>query len=155
MEGHEIVMGQVSASLGKDMSRLRWLIPAIAPKLWWVLLYFALEALQIVTLETASDGVVIGLSYASIDWSEPASYLYLYALMQMLWAGTLSFQDYKVAFGALLSFWGLFLLISGVLLYATFSHSITDGITYALERTPVLTSNFERINLMGSSNGEN
>ncbi len=81
---------------------------ALAPLIWWVVLYYFLLYFNIVELNVTQD-VYITISYEWLkDWN---NWWIVYTILQLLWAGRLSDQDFKVFFTGLFS-------ISGIITFA-------------------------------------
>jgi len=111
----EIIMGSVSASLAEDKTRLRGFVPAILPKLWWIALYYLLTYIGWVEVVYVEGYKGIFLNLEAMDFSDATTYLMLYITLQLFYAGGLSFQDWKTAFAAIFSLYGLSILSLGVL----------------------------------------
>lgn len=111
----EIIMGSVSATLAEDKTRLRGFIPAILPKLWWVALYYLLSYAGWAEAVYVGEYKGIFLNFENIDFFDGSTYFMLYLTLQLFYAGGLSFQDWKTAFAAIFSLYGLSILSLGVL----------------------------------------
>jgi hypothetical protein len=98
ISGDSLVLGSVKA---KTKYRVFSSFIAVAPLLWWVVLYLVLFHFRTVR------HFFLGRSSSYL-----ALILYLWLGIQLLWAGRLSSRDVKTFFSGLFSFSGLFLMLT-------------------------------------------
>ncbi|PCI30149.1 MAG: hypothetical protein COB67_02370 [SAR324 cluster bacterium] len=113
-EGPEVIMGSVNANLSSNHSSLRWLVPALLPKAWWIVLYFLISYYGWVEISIEENAVYF---YPENIHNQLEDYIIGYIAMQLFWAGSLSFQDWKVAMHSLVSVKGMLLIGGGYIFY--------------------------------------
>jgi len=119
LSSFEITMGSATASLSENQSRIRLILPAISPKFFLFPLYYLLNYFGVLHIEMYSNAVDISIFFKELDFLNPYTYLLLYLSMQLFWASSLSFQDWKMFFSGIFSFWGIIMI--GLLLAIAFS----------------------------------
>ncbi|MHC3995697.1 hypothetical protein ACXWTF_12805 [Thiomicrolovo sp. ZZH C-3] len=92
--GNEYVMGSASGSLARSQSDIRWIIPALLPKISWAALYWLLVFFEIAEVQCAGGACSIRFFYGDLNYGSWPFWLLVYVMMQLWWAGTLSFQDW-------------------------------------------------------------
>ena len=107
VEGNSFVFGSV-----KSRTRLKILSSfiAVAPILWWAVLFIMLRYIFF----SGSDEKIAANNIEAIakkpNFSSYADVIFIWMLLQLLWAGRLSIQDIKNFFSGLLSVSGFALL---------------------------------------------
>jgi hypothetical protein len=98
ISGDSLIFGSVKA---KTKFRVLSSFIAIAPLIWWLILYLVLFHYR------AARHLYLGRSSSYV-----ALIVYLWLGIQLLWAGRLSSQDVRTFFSGLFSFSGLFLILT-------------------------------------------
>lgn len=117
LSGYEITMGTASGSLMPNQSKIRYVVPALLPKIYLVALYYFLNYLNILTVDLEEGALSIHFIIDSLDFHDYYTYLIIYTSIQLWWASSLSYQDIKMAFIGIVSLYGLILISGGVFLY--------------------------------------
>lgn len=115
IEGKSFVLGNVRSSV-----RYRFLTSfiAIAPLIWWGVLFMILLRLHIVYLNNNLPGISYGEVMKRLRSLSFSDIFFLWIFVQLFWAGHLSGQDVKNAFRGMVSVSGvIFLAIAGALFY--------------------------------------
>ncbi len=115
VEGGSFVFGSVK-------SRVRYKVlssfVAMAPLLWWAVLFLILRHLRLIELSGRMPNVRFGFLVERLQSFSVKDALFIWLFLQMLWAGMLSTQDVKNFFKGLLSVSGCVLVaIAAVLVY--------------------------------------
>ncbi len=111
LSSYEITMGTATAALPSNYSKVRLLLPSIFPKIFLVALYYFLSYYNIVELEFYSNALGISIFYEHFSLLDYKTYLILYISSQLIWASSLSFQDWKMFFTGLFSLGGGFMVV--------------------------------------------
>ena len=82
---------------------------SFAPKLYWFALVYFLNYLSVVKINYELQSCMINLAH--INWKSPFSLISLYLIIQLLWAGSLSFKDWENILKGLFSLSGLLLVL--------------------------------------------
>lgn len=119
-EGSSFVFGSV-----KSRTRLKVLSSfiAVAPILWWAVLFIILRYIFLSGSDTRITANNIEAIVKKLNFSSYVDVIFLWLLLQILWAGRLSLQDIKNFFDGLLS-------VSGFALLA-----IVAGLVYLIKTT--------------------
>lgn len=113
ISGNQIVFGSVQAKTRYDIL----LLPiALAPLMWWIVLYHTLIAFDIFDTTSFEFDATVLLS--------PHGILVCFVGWQLLWAGKLSLQDIRVAISAIISISGLTMLVTLIALFYFFKNEL-------------------------------
>lgn len=93
----EYVMGSARGLLYEGQSSVRWIVPALIPKIWWVALYFLLSYNGLFAFEYSGGDVGLYFFFGEVDYASLEWWGIAYLALQLWWAGTLSFQDWVMA----------------------------------------------------------
>ena len=111
LSSYEVTMGTATAMLPNNYSKVRLVLPAILPKIFILLLYYLLEYLDLIETEFYTNALSISFYFESLSLFDYQTYLILYLSTQLIWASSLSFQDWKMFFLGLFSLGGAFLTL--------------------------------------------
>lgn len=112
LSSYEITMGTATASLPDNYSKIRLIFPSIFPKIFIVALYYFLKYYNIIELEAYSNAFTVSIYYEHLSLLDYRTYLILYVFSQLIWASSLSFQDWKMFFTGLFSLGGMIVVVA-------------------------------------------
>jgi hypothetical protein len=123
VEGNSFVFGSV-----KSRTRYKVLSSfiAIAPLLWWVVLFFILRYLRVIGAGNGMPEINFGMTVDKINYFSLSDAFLLWLFVQILWAGRPSLQDIKNFFRGLLSISGFLLLLTAAGLIYLIRHFTLD-----------------------------
>jgi len=119
IDGDRFIFGSV-----KSRARYKVLTSfiAVAPLLWWVVLFLVMRHLHIIRISSGMPEVYTGRILKRISSFSYSDAFFLWLFIQMLWAGRLSMQDIKNFFKGVFSVSG-FVLISAVIILVYCNYS--------------------------------
>jgi len=108
-EGNRIVFGSV-----RSRTRFRVLSSfiAAAPIIWWAVLFMVLRHLHVIDTANHIPGLRLGVIAQKVRTFSLPDFIYLWLLIQILWAGRLSLQDLKNFSRGLISVSGISLILA-------------------------------------------
>jgi hypothetical protein len=95
---NQVIYGHV---LAVPKFKIFYLPIAIAPLVWIVTLYYLLAYFGYLNIDITNGGIYIDFAYGSFFTFD--NWILVYISLQLLWAGTPSSQDIKMAFSGLFS----------------------------------------------------
>lgn len=116
-EGNNLVFGSVKS---RTKYRVLSSFIAIAPLVWWVVLFLILKYLGVIGAGNGMPGINFRTTADKLKYFSLSDAFLLWLLIQVFWAGRPSLQDIKNLFRGLIS-------VSGFLLIST-----TSGVIYLL-----------------------
>jgi len=94
---------------------------ALAPLLWWIVLYYFLQYMQVLTIVWDAEQLALSFAYQQFqDWQ---TWWILYISLQLLWAGRPSDQDFAVFWQGVFSMSGVLMIgmgVAGIWVYKQF-----------------------------------
>ena len=118
IDGDAFIFGEVRARV---RYRVFGVFIALAPLLWWVVLFFMLR--YILPASLGPEWLNITTFLKKLKALSLQDVFPLWLAFQLLWAGRLSMQDMKTCFRGIASPSGLFLIFASVLLVKFFRYS--------------------------------
>jgi hypothetical protein len=112
-DGDNLIFGSVSAAV---RYKVFWIFIGAAPLLWWVALYMLLKYYLTMHAVIQAPKVYIALSFQRLASPSPVDLLFLWLMIQLLWAGRLSLQDIKMCLAGLFSVSGAVLIAAAVVI---------------------------------------
>lgn len=106
--------GEVASVTHTQRIGIAELIIATGPKLWWVILYFFWLQVGLVDIYVQNESAQIYIG-AVKTWGVKEYTIGIYLSIQLMWAGTLSTQDWSNALNAIVSISGIITLIFFIL----------------------------------------
>ena len=112
IEGGSVVFGSVSC---EARHRVAFFFVAMAPLVWWYVLYRWLVYIGVVAIAAGSK--TIHFDFSLLVTTLKSHLIWIWLMVQLLWAGRLSMTDLRVAVRGILSFSGLAMIALVAVLY--------------------------------------
>ncbi len=109
ISGDSLIFGSVKAG---TRFRVFSSFIAIAPLVWWLVLYLFLAHFRVMRINRLTPGFDMTLSPGMMRFFSAGNLLLIWLAIQLLWAGRLSTRDIRTFFAGLFSLSGLFLVLT-------------------------------------------